>query len=131
MQEHRQVSLAPNEVGDNQLSSCFPPAKACSLCEALLALAPGHTGASPAIRKDDRVLPLLRVLALWSRYFGQLYSEAAVEQGAEKLFSAAQSEFSLNQSGRHNIKSVSRSWPPAPLKCGEHGDSKEKFSWQG
>lgn len=62
MQEHCQVSLATNEVGDNQLSSCFQPAPVCPLCEALLAVAAVPLVPVPAaVRKDGCVLRLPRV----------------------------------------------------------------------
>lgn len=62
MQEHCQVSLATNEVGDNQLSSCFQPAPVWPLCEASLAV-PASVPVPAAIGKDGCVLPLPCALA--------------------------------------------------------------------
>lgn len=55
------MSLATNEVGNNQISSCLQPAKVHSLCGAWLAVATGQAGASPCCHqkgKDDLCAPL-------------------------------------------------------------------------
>lgn len=63
MQEHRQVSRATNEVGGNQLSSCLQPAQVRPLCEALLAVDTGHTGAGPCCHEKGW---MCAPLAAWS-----------------------------------------------------------------